>query len=115
MIFPLEEGKDEEVVPLVVLVTPEATAYSTWQAFFNRYYARYSIDRAVLDKAYEILINSDFRPRIAYYASIINRISPRQIFITGMLPPSMELRLKNMLELLANTPVVCSKCTSKNI
>ena len=115
MIFPPEEGEDEEVVPSVVLVTPEATAYSTWQAFLNRHHARRSIDRAVLDEAHEILINSDFRPRMAYYASIMNRISPRQIYMTGTLPPSMELRLKNRLELPADTPVVRSKCTSKNI
>ena len=115
MIFPLEEGEDEEVVLSVVLVTPEAMAYSTWQAFLNRYHTRHSIDQAVLDKAYEILINLDFRPWIAYYASIINRISPRQIYIIGTLPPSIELRLKNRLELPADIPVVYSKCTSKNI
>ena len=35
--------------------------------------------------------------------------------MTGTLLPSMELRLKNRLELLADMSVVCSKCTSKNI
>ena len=62
MIFLLEEGEDKEVVPLVVLVTPEAIAYSIQQAFLNRYYIRYSIDQAMLNKAYEILINSNFQP-----------------------------------------------------
>ena len=115
MIFPLEEGEDEEVIPSIVLVMPEATAYSTQQAFLNRHYTRYSIDQAVLDKAYKILINSDFQPQIAYYTSIINWISLRQIYITSILLPSIELRLKNRLELLADTPIVYSKYTSKNI
>ena len=60
MIFSLKEGKDEKVIPSVILIILEAIAYSTWQAFLNRYYIRYSIDRTVLDKAYKILINSDF-------------------------------------------------------
>ena len=115
MIFLLEEGEDKEVVPSVMLVTPEAIAYSTQQAFLNRHYIRRSIDQVVLDKAYEILINLDFQLQIAYYTSIINRILPRQIYIIDTLPPSIELKLKNRLKLLADTPIVRSKYTSKNI
>lgn len=66
MIFPPDDGEYEETVPSGVLVAPEVTAYTSWQAFLSHYQARPNIDPAVFDDANQVLITSGCWPCIRF-------------------------------------------------
>lgn len=114
-IFSAAEGEDADVVSSVMLVTPEATAKPAWRSFITQQHVEGRIDRVVLDECHEILINADFRPQIGRYAAIMDQISPRQIFMTGTLPPAMEAEFKEKMRLPQDTLTIRSGCTSRNI
>jgi hypothetical protein len=83
--------------------------------FLARHHQRGDIDRVVLDECHEILINSEFRPRIAMYAEIMDQISPRQVYMTGTLPPSEMDEFLTRIHLPQDVTTIRSLCTPRNM
>lgn len=60
----------------------------------------------ILDEVYKVLISSEFRPKMAKLPGLIQYVLPRQIFMTGTLPPSLVDKFKQKMNLDPRTPVV---------
>ncbi|KAH6650356.1 hypothetical protein F5144DRAFT_480813 [Chaetomium tenue] len=106
---------DDDAVPSVILVTPEGTATPTWKSMIAEEVIRNNIDRVILGEAHEVLINSAFRPQLERCVTAMDTISPRQIFMAGTLPPSMEREFKMRMGLAQDVCTIRSSCTRPNI
>ncbi|KAI0448463.1 P-loop containing nucleoside triphosphate hydrolase protein [Xylaria acuta] len=101
----------------VILVTPEAMARREWKGFAQRQRLHSRIDRVILDEAHEILLsNKTWRPNLLELRDDMDQVSPRQIFLTGTLPPSRVDEFKSKLRLLSDPlQIIRNKCTRDNL
>jgi superfamily II DNA helicase RecQ len=111
-------GKDGcEAGASVVLVTREAMTQDKWRDYANRHQMKGNIDRVVLDEVQEVLTTKDgYRPKLRDVRLEMDRLSARQIFLTGTLPPSLESRFRERLGLTGDhVKILRSPTTRENL
>lgn len=78
-------------VASIILITVETLNSRPWKGFVRRHTAGHIIDRVIVDEAQEVLMaDHDWRRKFLTLRASLDPISPRQIYMTGTLPPSMQ-------------------------
>ncbi|GAW26870.1 putative DNA helicase protein [Rosellinia necatrix] len=100
----------------VVLVTPEAMARREWKGFAQRQRLHRRVDRIMLDEAQEVLLaDQGWRRRLLDIRDDMDLVSPRQVYLTGTLPPSQQAEFINRLRLGPDTIIVRAPTVRDNL
>ncbi|KAI0096175.1 hypothetical protein F4776DRAFT_677108 [Hypoxylon sp. NC0597] len=84
----------------VVLVTPDDTRKREWRGFLHRQRAHLCVDLVVLDEAHEALLaRREWRSRFLDLAVEMDAICAQQVFVVGILPPSLQSEFFSRLNL----------------
>ncbi|KAI1818960.1 P-loop containing nucleoside triphosphate hydrolase protein [Xylaria intraflava] len=99
----------------VILVSPEAMKQRDWLDFITRHQSRKLIDRVILDEAQEALLaEGNYRRHLQNIRQDLDLISPRQVYLTGTLPPSLEAEFLSKLGLDQQATVILRTPTARD-